>query len=59
MVNDFFCECGHRESKHDLDLYVCFGCYNENGEFECECQFKLDNLRYLEDLSRSVKVVEN
>ncbi len=53
MSIDKLCECGHPESKHDVNfsLGVCFACYNSKGEDRCMCIFKMDNLRYLEDLS--------
>lgn len=56
MNTKFPCVCGHDITDHvalgGSDETVCRFCYNQQGESASLHEFKLNNLRYLEELSK-------
>lgn len=56
MNANFICTCGHTYKEHEItvcDGYeYCKTCYNRYGEKKADHEFKGDNLRSLESLSK-------
>lgn len=55
------CLCGHLKSEHKGWEYEPTGCQGEDGSVVggiCECsEFKLDNLRFIEDEAKKRKLI--
>jgi hypothetical protein len=55
QIEEFPCKCGHMQSEHEEneDSPLCIGCSNDNRGWDIYWhKFKLDNLKYLEQLSK-------
>jgi hypothetical protein len=50
------CVCGCKFEDHDTLDEVCWGCYYAPMHFSC-FNFKLDNLRYIEDAAKRRKLI--